>query len=314
MTPASLLAEPETIAVDLYGYGRVAKALLPRLHENGIPVASIRDSKGVRAAAGVVRGRRVLVDATAPRYAGPEADRWLATVEEALASGTPVVTCNKAPLAIAWDRLVAAAQRGGTVLACSATVGGGTPVLHLLRRVQASHGLHRIEATLSGTLGFVLDRLARGAPLAAAVREAQRAGYAEPDPALDLDGTDAYAKAVILHNRFFPGAAALALGDRGRPFELREEVVRAIVRSGLEPHAVATIEPGRIDFGLEGRPAGEFLAGAPAHVVVRAVGRDGSVVVLTGPGAGPAVTAGALLGDLVAVRERPDGGGGPVLP
>lgn len=299
-----LVLETGRLAVDLYGYGQVARALVPRLEQSAIALASIHDSKGPRASMTVPHGRRVLVDATTPQYSGPKSEAWIAKLEASLASGTSVVTCNKAPLALAWQRLVRAADRGGSVLAMSATVGGGTPVLHFLRRLHASHGLTSIEASLSGTLSFVLDRVANGEGLEAAVRRAQRVGYAEPDPTLDLDGTDAYAKGLILHNRLFPGAGALSLAERRQKLDLREEDIRQIVAQKKVPKVLVTVAPGRVGLELRGLTPEDTLPEPPGSASVRATTQNGNVFHLTGPGAGPAVTAGSLAGDLVALRER----------
>jgi homoserine dehydrogenase len=292
-----------SLAVDLYGYGQVGRALLPRLEQHQVALASIHDSKGLRASR-PVEGRRVLVDATAPRYAGPEAEGWIERLEDALRSGTSVVTCNKAPLALAWPRLVRAADRGGSVLALSATVGGGTPVLAFLRRLHATHGVVRVEASLSGTLSFVLDRAARGQDLAAAVRQAQRSGFAEPDPTLDLDGTDAYAKAIIVHNRLFPTAGPLTLADRAGRLQLDEASIADIAAQGLVPQVVATVAPGRVALELQARSREDAFLAPPGNAAVTATTQRGEVFHITGPGAGPAVTASSLLGDVLALRER----------
>lgn len=299
------LVQLDRVAIDLYGYGQVGRALLPRLEQSGLVLSSIHDSKGPRASLVTSDARRVLVDATTPRYSGPLAEAWIGKLESTLAGGTSVVTCNKAPLALAWNRLVRAADRGGAVLAMSATVGGGTPVLAFLRRLHASHGIVRVEASLSGTLSFVLDRVAKGETLDAAVRQAQRAGFAEPDPTLDLDGTDAYAKAVILHNRLFPAAGALNLLDRSERLVLEEAAIKAIAAERKIPQVVVSVAPGHVGLRLHGRdPEDAFLAPA-GNAAVTASTQRGETFHLTGPGAGPAVTAGAIVGDLLALRERP---------
>lgn len=306
MRTTTIQESRQAIAVDLHGYGRVARALIPRLQEHGITLATISDSQGLRAEGNVTHARRVFVDATAPRYHAHPAELWVAIIEHTLASGTPVATCNKAPLALAWARLARASRDGRAPLALSATVGGGTPVLHVLRRLQAAHGLVRLDALLSGTLTFIVDRLLQGDEIAEAVQQAQIAGYAEPDPTLDIDGTDAWAKAVILHNRLFAQAPSLSLRDRIEPLRLDPEEIRHYAEIGLEPQVVATVAPGLVALRLEGRRPRDALVAAPASVAVRATCGDGQVFGITGPGAGPAVTAGSILSDLLALQDRPD--------
>ncbi|HEV8595211.1 MAG TPA: hypothetical protein VGR51_06745, partial [Thermoplasmata archaeon] len=244
----------------------------------------------------------VFVDATSPKYDGPAADAWVGRLEETLAAGTPIVTCNKAPLAIAWTRITKAARSGGTTISCSATVGAGTPVLLILRRLEQAHGIRRIDATLNATLGYVLDRVGRGASLKAAVRGAQRAGWAEPDPTLDLDGTDAHAKSVIVHNHVFPSRRALRLGPSRPRLRIDEAGVRRLRRSGRTPRAIATITPASLRVSISGQRAGPFALDGVGRVTVRAELRGGSEAFLSGQGAGPAFTAGGVLGDLLALR------------
>lgn len=276
-------------AAELLGRGQVGGALLPLLRAGDVPVAAIHRSRGVEA--WPLPGRRLLVDCTPPRLAGPEAEAWVARLEAALRAGTPLVTCNKAPLAIAWSRLDAAAREGGVPVAATATVGGGTPVLPWLRRLAAGPGVREVEATLSGTLALVVGQVHAGATLADAVRAAQAAGYCEPDPRVDLEGTDAWAKACILHNALWPGAPALRLADRPAPLALREDAIR-----GLGAPAVVA----RIALGAASLALGEW-SGPPHGIQVRAHLADGSVARLGGTGAGVASTARALLGDVLDV-------------
>lgn len=298
--------KPRRLAVDVYGYGQVARALLPMLKRAEIGIATVRDRTRIRISHPARGGRRVFVDATSPRYDGEPARAWVRRLEAALSGGTPVVTCNKAPLAIAWKRLVVAARAGRTSLSCSATVGGGTPVLLFLHRLHRSHGVVRVEAPLNATTNFVLDRVANGASLPDAVRAAHRAGWAESDPTLDLDGTDAQAKAVIIHNLLFPEKRPLALLPSRPRLRLKEEEIRHLATSSGAPRLIATIVPSRVRLKLLAGSAAKAIPGGLGVAGARAVLRDGSEATITGPGAGPQVTAGALVGDLLALRDSFD--------
>lgn len=289
MTLRVAALETTDCAVELHGPGRVGQALLRRLHGEGIVVAQIRNSRGVQQSNSIDAKRRVLVDATPPRE-GLRGEAHVALLEDALHAGTDVVTCNKAPLAQAWERLQQAALRGQATLAVSATVGAGTPVLATLRRLQEAHGIKRIEASLSGTLSFLLQQVKAGTNLAAAVQGAQAAGYCEPDPSRDLDGRDALDKAVIIHNLLWGRAPAV---------KVRLELGEAAIRALGQPAVVAHVERGSIALRLQ-----EWDAVAPRHVKVRAVLLDGATVELGGPGAGVDATGGALLADVAAIRNR----------
>lgn len=292
-------------AVELYGYGQVGRALVPLLRRNGWLLASVHDRKGIRRRRPVGNARRVVVDATSPAYTGDAAERWVLHLEQILAGGTPVVTCNKAPLALSWSRLARAAQRGGTTLSCAATVGGGTPVLLFLERLQQSHGVERVDAWLNITLGFLCAQIAQGASLSNALRRAQEAGWAEPDPTLDLNGTDLYAKGVIIHNLLFSSQPPLTLiGDRPL-LRLDENALRQRSRHGGVPQVRCTITPGRVRLSID---ATYPLASAKTGFAeVRAALCGGGEAWVSGPGAGPRVTAQALIGDLKALA-----GAGPI--
>ncbi len=300
-------------SVEVHGDGRVGRALLARLPAHGIGIAGVWGRDGLRIP-GNGSGRTVFVDATTPRYEGEEAEAWLRRLASVLESGTPVVTCNKAPLALGWSRLLSAAERGGTTLSCSATVGGGTPILLALRRLERSLGIVRVEAALNGTLGYVCDRVVAGTTLADAVAEATRAGLCEPDPRLDLDGTDIVAKALILHNLLFPSASPLRL-EAGRPrLDLREEAIRGIAARGGPVRAVATVAPGQVGLAVSAFPEAAASPGVAAPTAVRATLREGGAAALVGPGAGASVTAGALLGDLLDLTGPVGGVAGGILP
>jgi homoserine dehydrogenase len=289
-------------SVELHGPGRVGRALLDLLPPHGIAVAAVCGRADDRPETDPTT-RRIFVDATSPRYDGAEAERWVTRLATVLTEGTPVVTCNKAPLAIGWDRLSLAARRGRTTLSCSATVGGGTPILLATRRLHRSQGVVRVDASLSGTLSYLCDRVTEGATLSQAKDEAIASGVAEPDPSLDLDGTDSVAKAVILHNLLYAPRWVETLRDSRPRLHLDEEGIRTTARAGPPVRAVATITPGQVGIALGSFPEAAPLRSIRAPAVVRVTLRSGLSSTLGGPGAGAEATAGALLGDLLELTD-----------
>ncbi|HZY70994.1 MAG TPA: hypothetical protein VFF67_08485 [Thermoplasmata archaeon] len=291
--------------VDLFGCGRVGGALLPMLERSGIRVASVHDSNGARVLRAGARSASVLIDVTSPRYVGGAAEAWIRHLEEALGDGVAIVTCNKAPLALAWDRLIAAAASGRTTISCTATVGGGTPILPLLRRIQRTHGVRRLEASLNATLDYVCRRIIEGVALEDAIQSAQLAGWAEPDPTLDLNGTDLAAKSVIVHNLVFPSHPSQTLDPGHPPLLVEAEEIRRQARGGVVVRATSTIVPGRSTVRLSATLERQgHSAGGEASV--RAELLDGTSVLLTGPGAGPEATARAVLGDILSLGIPPE--------
>ena len=120
------------------------------------------------------------------------------SVKTALKSGKGVVTANKALLAAHGVELAKIAEKSGAALAFEAAVGGGIPIIKTLREALAGNRLTRLYGILNGTCNFILTRMEEGMTYAAALKEAQSLGYAEADPAFDVDGRDTAHKLAIL--------------------------------------------------------------------------------------------------------------------
>jgi homoserine dehydrogenase len=135
----------------------------------------------------------------------------LGCIEAALARGMHVVTANKAPLVLAFPRLLALARERGVKLHYDATVAGGLPAVNLGQRDLAAADIQRLEGVLNLTTNYILTRMADdGLDYDQALAEAQQAGHAETDPRLDVDGWDAANKLVILAHSVLGQPATLA--------------------------------------------------------------------------------------------------------
>ena len=120
-------------------------------------------------------------------------------VETALASGKHVITANKAMIAHHGTALARAAEAGGVVLACEAAVCGGIPVIKSIREGLAGNAIEGVHGILNGTSNFILsDMRSSGREFGEVLAEAQALGYAEADPAFDVDGIDAAHKLAII--------------------------------------------------------------------------------------------------------------------
>ncbi len=123
----------------------------------------------------------------------------LGCVEKALSKRMHVVMANKAPLVLAFPRLLNLAKGSGVQLRFDATVAGGLPAINLGQRDLAAAQIQRIEGVVNLTTNYILQRMADdGLSYDEALAEAQAAGHAEADPALDVEGWDAANKLVIL--------------------------------------------------------------------------------------------------------------------
>ena len=119
-------------------------------------------------------------------------------VLRALTAGKPVVTANKAILAAHGPEILQAAQKAKSDIYFEATVAGGVPIIRTLREALASDAIMAVRGILNGTTNFILGRMETGEPFAEALAQAQKLGFAEADPARDIDGRDAADKLAIL--------------------------------------------------------------------------------------------------------------------
>ncbi|HEX2271301.1 MAG TPA: homoserine dehydrogenase, partial [Pyrinomonadaceae bacterium] len=124
-------------------------------------------------------------------------------ISRALRIGRHVVTANKSLLAKNVASLERLASSSGVTLKYNAAVGGVLPALETVSRARRFGPLHSITGVLNGTTNYILDQLANGSDLASAISAAQENGFAERDPQLDLDGTDAAQKLILLARAAF---------------------------------------------------------------------------------------------------------------
>src|SRR5512140_3600790 len=118
---------------------------------------------------------------------------------EASGAGKHVVTANKALLAVHGTEIFAAAHRRGVMVAFEAAVAGGIPIIKALREGLTANSIEWIAGIINGTTTFILSEMRdKGLDFDAALKDAQRLGYAEADPTFDIEGVDAAHKATIM--------------------------------------------------------------------------------------------------------------------
>ncbi len=225
-------------------------------------------------------------------------------VEAALKAGKPVVTANKALIAMHGQSLEDLAQSNGVDLLFEAAVAGGVPVVRVLRDSLSGITVKRVMGILNGTCNYLTtEMLGTGRSYDEVLEEAQRLGYAEADPTLDVSGMDAAHKAAILASIAFTAdldfdkvsvkgvdtveLLDLKLADR---LDLRIKLIteglltdRGVV-CRVAPMALPIDHPlARVDGALN---------------TIRIEGEPLGAVTLTGPGAGAGPTASAVMGDV----------------
>lgn len=239
-------------------------------------------------------------------------DRPTELMARAAARGARLVTANKAALAERWD-VWGPWVRAGRV-GFEASVMAGTPAVGPLAGALRGSRLRSLHALLNGTCAYLIGQLEAGVPFDTALSEAQRLGYAEADPSLDVDGIDAAHKLTVLAR--LCADPDLAWADV-RPHvrgvrHLTPASVAAEVAAGRRVRLVAALEPDgaggwRASVGPRSVPADHPLAvlGAGRNALVYRGDAVGEVWI-AGPGAGAEVTASAVLADVLdAAAGRP---------
>ncbi len=228
----------------------------------------------------------------------------------ALQAGKPVVTANKALIAERGPELIAAAEASKVPFLFEAAVGGGIPIIRPLSETLAGEQVNRVIGIINGTTNYILTQMAEaGQSYEDALADAQALGYAEADPTADVSGADAAAKAGILGSLAFgtwvgidsvfcegiDGLSTIDLefaADLGYVVKLIgiaervDDGVSVRVHPAMLPvdHPLAAIRGATNAIYIEGPSVGELL--------------------FSGPGAGGAPTATAVLGDVIdAARE-----------
>lgn len=237
----------------------------------------------------------------------------------ALAGGKSVVTANKALLASHGGQLFAAAENAGVDIYYEAAVAGAIPIIRPLRESLVGDAVTAVKGIVNGTTNYILDQMhSTGADYAEALAEAQELGYAEADPAADVEGHDAAAKAAILASLAFHTRVGLDEVDCEGITAVTSADIQAAEQLGCVMKLLAdcSVSPdGTIAVGVHPTlvPATHPLAGVRgAFNAVFVESINAGQLMFMGPGAGGSPTASAVLGDVVtAARNRVRGVSGP---
>ena len=236
-----------------------------------------------------------------------------AAVEAALSCGKPVVTANKALIAVHGARLAALAEANGAALLFEAAVMGGAPAVKLVREAVVGCRTLRIAGILNGTCNFILSEMeASGRDFPVVLAEAQALGFAEADPTTDVGGFDAAHKIAILAALAFEAAPNLDAVEIAGIEAVELIDIRLAGALGYRIKLIA--EAGR-DAAGEGASVRVGPALVPlAHPLAQAGGSLNALFVegertgrlfLQGAGAGAGPTAAAVAADIADVAGAP---------
>jgi homoserine dehydrogenase len=230
-------------------------------------------------------------------------------ITDALEKKKYVVTANKALLAHYGNELFETARKNGRAIGFEASVGGGIPLIKSLREGLAGNQIRTIFGILNGTGNYILTRMTdAGLTFEDALKEAQAKGYAEANPALDIEGTDTAHKLAI--------ASALSFGTPIQFDQVYTEGITKIdpldIQFGeefgyqLKLLAIARNTDGRIEMRVHPTliPKHHVLASVKgAYNAVHIQGNAVGNIMLYGMGAGMMPTGSAVVGDLMDIAR-----------
>ena len=233
------------------------------------------------------------------------AEPGLTHMKKALNSGMHVVTSNKMPLALAYTELLKKAKARNLMIKYGACVGAGIPVLEFGDACAVSDHVVRIDGVLNATSNYILTKIEeKGVNFRDALAEAGKAGFAEADPTLDIEGVDAACKIVILANHVL-----------GRDFSLKDVKVMEGIGGVTAPQVesarkraskirmVASVEDAPEVRVLELSETDPLAVDGARNAVKFKCKNSGDRVVM-GEAAGGATTSTAVLRDILAVGRE----------
>ncbi len=230
-------------------------------------------------------------------------------IKSLLRNGKAVITANKDIIADCGNELVKLAQENNTCLYFEAAVAAGIPVLKPLIESLRGEDLSRVTGIINGTSNYMLTSMEEGSTYENALSTAQELGYAEPDPTNDVEGIDAMYKAMILSlicfgaspdkdNVHTEGISSITKEDFDWASKLNKTIKLVALIDNEEGGFNARVHPVLIDT----KHPLAAIRGALNAVVVE--GENINQLVFSGPGAGAAPTASAVIGDVLSACHQ----------
>ena len=230
-------------------------------------------------------------------------------IKSLLSNGKAVITANKDIIADCGNELVQLAQENNTCLYFEAAVAAGIPVLKPLIESLRGEDLSRVTGIINGTSNYMLTSMEEGSTYEDALSTAQELGYAEPDPTNDVEGIDAMYKAMILSlicfgaspdkdNVHTEGISSITKEDFDWARKLNKTIKLVALIDNEDGGFNARVHPVLIDT----KHPLAAIRGALNAVVVE--GENVNQLVFSGPGAGAAPTASAVIGDVLSACHQ----------
>lgn len=234
----------------------------------------------------------------------------LSIIRKALSSGKHVISSSKGPVSVALPELMSLAEEKGLYYRFEGALLSGTPSINLAMEAMAGCDVTRVQGIVNGTTNYILSRMEEGLEYDQALTEAQELGYAEADPAGDVDGWDAAVKAQIMSTVIMDRPVSLEDVSRRGIGDISRSDVEDAVKRGKRIKLIAQVE--RVNG--EVHPSVSPVELPLNHPLAGVMGATNAItystdnlrdVTIVGPGAGREETGQALLTDILAVaRER----------
>ncbi|MBU1089456.1 homoserine dehydrogenase [Patescibacteria group bacterium] len=314
----------KSIKIGIIGFGVVGSGVVKVLQKNSaeiekrvgrkIEIAAIADLD-LKTDRGVKIDRKILTTDGFAVCRNPKIDVVVELVggtgiaakfiETALENGKHVITANKALLSEKGEKLFQLAEKKKKLLLFEAAVGGAIPIIRTIKTSLAGEQIEKIYGILNGTCNYILTKLANeGGDFAEVLADAQKRGFAEADPTLDIEGGDTAHKIALLASIAFgtqvdfkqihiEGITKLSAAD----FEFARRLQRKI-----KLIAVAKKENGSLEIRVNPTLLSVDSPLAKIDGVTNAVafhGKNLGEIILSGPGAGSLPTATAVVGDII---------------
>ncbi|HKW74813.1 MAG TPA: homoserine dehydrogenase [Terriglobales bacterium] len=333
ITTSPEIAERNPVRVGIVGYGTVGRATAEILSTNaeeiarrtGVSVLVTRicrknpqpSESGVNSLPVTRNWRDVVftddVDIVVEAVGGT--DVALQVLRAALENGKAVVTANKALLAQHGEELFALAKQKNLPVGIEASVAGGVPVIRAISEALAADRIQAIYGIVNGTSNYILTQMElHGIEFAEALQQAQKAGYAEADPSLDIDGLDARDKIAIL--------VRIAFGLAVNVSEIPVTGIRQVtamdfhyahrLNSTIRLVASAERTDGGVHIAVQPwlEPRDSMLAKVDgANNAIFIAGERVGTQMLYGRGAGGSATGTAVLSDVLQIAQQMARGG-----
>ena len=326
----------ETVRISIIGFGYVGSGVaevirrkreaIARKHGIDLKIVGIADLKGVIAdeqglseeairalKAGEKQGdmtsldiirdvaHEVMVETTPTNVETGEPG--LTHIITALESGRHVVTSNKGPIALEYQKLMELASKHGKEIKFEASVGGAMPLISVVRENLAGNGVMSIKGILNGTCNYILTRMAEeDLPYEHVLKEAQEIGIAETDPSKDVEGVDTAVKLVILANSIFGMNATYNDVKVVGISEITPDALKLANDAGYVIKLIGDVDSdGRLEVAPRLVPKDDPLnVGGTLNVATIKTDLAGEITVI-GKGAGPIEAASAILSDIIGI-------------